>query len=60
MMAKEAADVVFQETQAFRQPWLWIIVFGSLLYLSGLFAYGLFQQLCLGKPWGTTPCPMAR
>ena len=41
----------FTESQKFRQWWLWALLLG----ITGLFGYGLYQQLYLGIPWGTNP-----
>jgi hypothetical protein len=45
----------FHETQRFRQPWLWMIVMGIFVPVVGLFGYGLWQQLVMGRPWGDRP-----
>ena len=45
----------FKEIQRFRQRWLWLILTCTMLLLAGVFGYGLFQQLVLGKPWGDRP-----
>jgi len=44
---------LFQETQKFRQLWIWILLLGML----ALFLWGLIQQLVFGIPWGTKPAP---
>lgn len=46
---------LFYEEQRFRQPWLWALLGTIALLLVGLFGYGLYQQLILGKPWGDKP-----
>ena len=46
---------LYQETQHFRQSWLWVLV----LFISLLSLYGLVQQLLLGIPFGTNPAPDA-
>jgi len=43
----------FKEVQQFRQIWVWVLLGGILVLLS----YGTFQQLILGKPWGSKPMP---
>ena len=48
-------DVLFEEQQSMRQPWVWILVLVNSLTLVGLLGYGLYQQLYLGEPWGTGP-----
>ncbi|MGB5654860.1 MAG: hypothetical protein WBM56_13615 [Robiginitalea sp.] len=41
----------FTEVQKFNQWWLWIL----LLAVLGLPVYGMFQQIILGEPFGSTP-----
>ena len=41
----------FHETQKFNHWWLWAI----LIPLCCLPLYGIFQQIILGKPWGSNP-----
>ncbi len=41
----------FTEIQRFNQWWLWLILIGAALIPT----YGLFQQLILGKPFGSKP-----
>ena len=43
--------VYFREVQRFRQPWLWAI----LLLPIAPFAYRIYRQLVLGRPWGNKP-----
>ncbi len=50
-------EVYFSEEQSFRQPWLWTLLLASLLLVLGLFAYGMVEQLLLGRPWGSRPMP---
>lgn len=50
-----AGQAYFQERQRFRQPWLWILLLCIGTGQIGLFAYGLYQQLYLQKPWGNNP-----
>lgn len=54
-MKAEPIDVLFEEQQPMRQPWVWIIVLAISLTLVGMFGSGLYRQLYLGKPWGTNP-----
>jgi hypothetical protein len=52
-----SATVEFEETQRFRQPWVWALV---LLVLGGLSTYlwvGFFRQVTFGKPFGDHPAP---
>jgi hypothetical protein len=44
-------NILFKETQKFRQPWIWILLLGMV----ALFGWGLIQQLILGIPWGSKP-----
>lgn len=47
--------LIFREEQSFRQsyiPWLMLAV---ILFLIGIFGYGFYQQLYLGKPYGDEP-----
>ncbi|HSF90370.1 MAG TPA: DUF6141 family protein [Saprospiraceae bacterium] len=44
-------EVLFTETQGFRQWWLWVILLGT----DGLFAYGIYTQLIQGVPFGDNP-----
>ncbi len=41
----------FTETQKFKQWWIWLL----LVAINLLFAYGLYQQVYLGKPFGSNP-----
>ncbi len=44
-------NVLFSETQRFKQIWLWIILLG----LNGLFIFGLTKQVILGYQFGSKP-----
>ena len=44
---------LYREIQHFRQVWLWALV----VFIAVLCLYGAFQQLVLGKPFGTNPAP---
>lgn len=44
-------EIFFKETQRFKQWWLWLILFG----VNGLFLFGVFQQVILGKQFGDKP-----
>lgn len=46
---------LFYEEQRFRQPWLWALMGIVALLAVGVFSYGIFQQVILGKPWGDNP-----
>jgi hypothetical protein len=41
----------YTEVQKFKQWWLWLLLIGT----ACLPAYGLFQQLILGEPFGSKP-----
>ncbi len=45
------AKIYYYEVQRFRQKWLWMLILGML----GIFAWGIIQQLIIGKPWGNNP-----
>jgi len=55
MMEHARHDVRFQEVQRFRQWWLLALVYGGSGAMIGLFLYGMFQQLVLGRTWGDKP-----
>ena len=44
-------EVLFSETQGFRQWWLWVILLG----LDGLLAFGIYTQMIQGVPFGDKP-----
>jgi hypothetical protein len=50
---KENTQVLYQEVQRFRQPWLWSII----ITVSGFMFYGLIKQLIVGNPFGSKPAP---
>jgi hypothetical protein len=54
-MCDDKTEVVFEESQALRQPWLWILILPASLLEICLFTYGLYKQLYLGEPWGNRP-----
>lgn len=43
--------VIFSESQRFKAWWLWIIV----AMINAFFVYGIYQQVYLGKPYGSNP-----
>ena len=45
------SEIVFSETQRFKQWWLWLII----LSVNGLILFGLYQQLVVGKQFGDKP-----
>lgn len=46
---------MFQESQSFRQWWLFLI----MIFPHGIFLYGIYSQLVLHKPFGQNPAPDA-
>ena len=48
-------DVIFREVQRFHQRWLWVLIIIWALAHTGLFGYGMVQQLVFEKPWGDRP-----
>lgn len=38
-------EILFRETQKFRQWWLWLILMG----INGLFLFGVFMQVIGGQ-----------
>lgn len=55
MNSLHANGVVYEEEQRFRQTWLWVLLIPVPLLLVSIFGYGLYQQIYLGKPFGTRP-----
>jgi len=53
MKRENSTQPIYQETQFFRQPWIWALV----LCISLISIYGAVQQLILGKPFGNNPAP---
>jgi hypothetical protein len=56
----EVTDVApsFREEQRFRQPWLWVLLFGCALgglFGAGTFIHGMIRQFIYGQPWGGRP-----
>ena len=43
----------YHEIQRPRQWWLWLILIGT----TGMFFWGFYQQIVLGKPTGDNPPP---
>lgn len=43
----------FHEEQRFRQPWIWLLIFG----IAALQWWGWVQQIWLGQPFGDNPAP---
>lgn len=47
--------MTFTETQRFRQITIWIILFIAGIVPTLIFAYGIYQQVYLGKQFGNHP-----
>jgi hypothetical protein len=45
--------ITFEETQRFTQWWIWLPIGG----VAALAWFGVYQQVVLGRPWGTNPAP---
>lgn len=54
-MPSERDDILFEEVQQFRQTWIWLIALSSSLLVLGIFAYGIYKQILIGRPWGDRP-----
>jgi len=59
-MSSERDDILFEEVQQFRQAWVWVITLPSSLLVLGIFVYGIYKQILLGRPWGDRPMPDAQ
>ena len=59
-MPSERDDILFEEVQQFRQAWVWVITLPSSLLVLGIFAWGVYKQILLGRPWGDRPMPDAQ
>ncbi len=46
---------VYRERQRFRQLWLWILLLVVAVTTIGIFGYGIYRQLILGKSFGNNP-----
>lgn len=44
-------EIIFSEKQKPRQWWLWIVMSG----INGIFIFGIYQQVYLGKAFGNNP-----
>lgn len=45
----------FFESQRFRQTWVWVLLLAVSLPILGLFGFGLYRQVVLGRPFGDEP-----
>ncbi len=55
MTAMHLNRETFEETQRFRQPWLWLLLGILWLMVPGIFGVGIHQQLVKGQPFGNAP-----
>jgi len=46
---------LYHERQSFRQLWLWILLLFVAVTTIGIFGYGIYHQLILGKSFGNNP-----
>jgi hypothetical protein len=44
-------EILFTESQRFKQWWLWLILLG----INGFFIYGLYEQVVAGQQFGNKP-----
>lgn len=44
-------EILFQESQKFRQWWVWLVLLG----INGLFLFRIYKQLVIGQPFGNKP-----
>jgi hypothetical protein len=54
-MVDTSKRFLFEEEQSIRQPWVWILTLLTSAAVIVMFTHALYQQLHLGKPWGTNP-----
>lgn len=50
-------SILFEETQQFRQSWVWILVLPISVFGVVLFLFIMYSQFILGKPVGNHPIP---
>ncbi|MEO6838453.1 MAG: DUF6141 family protein [Ginsengibacter sp.] len=48
-------EILFSETQRFKQWWLWVLLIGSDLFIF----YGVYKQIITGHPFGEKPASNA-
>lgn len=48
-------NVIFRETQHMHQWWILLILLLSDIPVIGIFGWGIYQQIILGRPWGDNP-----
>lgn len=47
--------LIFKETHGMSGSIIWYLTFITMIGVSGLFAWGMFQQLVMGNIWGDQP-----
>lgn len=45
----------FIEKQKFSEWWVWIIISIAAVPILAMFLFGIYKQIILGEPWGTSP-----
>lgn len=54
-ISKSGKNIYFEETQQFRQLWIWILTLPISLFGIAVFIYIMYMQLILVKPVGNNP-----
>lgn len=49
------STILFREEQPVRQTYIPLLMIPAWLLSTGLFGWGFYEQLVLGKPWGDNP-----
>ena len=49
------SSVYFREEQPVRQTFMPLLIIPTWLAVTGIFGWGFYEQLVLGKPWGDNP-----
>lgn len=47
--------LIFKESHSFVGTWIWYMTVLFVLWMCGLFGWGMYQQLILGETWGDKP-----
>ncbi len=56
-MTGPVGDVLFRESQSFRQFWLWFVIVAITGVLCAVLLWGSYVQFVEGRPWGDKPMP---
>lgn len=56
-MVNNPDNIYFEETQQFRQLWIWFLVIPICSFGIALFIYTMYMQLVQGNPVGSKPIP---